>query len=131
MVAGGSSTDVAFYAGTNRDNRNNAPFRVLHNGTLYATNADISGKIIAKSGEIGKFELSNLNLVSKYIQIRGGSIQLTSAANKFNDENTPSINISAGDSENTESIKLTTGENAFIDLDRTPALIYIGTTTYS
>ena len=42
MILGGSS-DTAFYAGESYDNRSNAPFRVTHNGSLYATKGNIAG----------------------------------------------------------------------------------------
>ncbi|MDO4782569.1 MAG: phage tail protein [Capnocytophaga felis] len=48
--SGLSGTDVRFWAGSSFANRVNAPFRVLDNGKLYATNAEISGTIIAETG---------------------------------------------------------------------------------
>ena len=36
---------VAFWAGANKDNRTSAPFRVLHNGKLFATAGEISGDL--------------------------------------------------------------------------------------
>lgn len=51
--SGLATTDVRFFAGSNFANRDNAPFRVLDNGTLHATNAHISGTINAISGTIG------------------------------------------------------------------------------
>jgi len=38
---------------------NNAPFRVTHKGKVYATSAEISGKITAESGTIGGFTISS------------------------------------------------------------------------
>ncbi|MFJ1474887.1 phage tail protein [Capnocytophaga cynodegmi] len=48
--SGASTTDVRFWAGSSFANRANASFRVLDNGKLYATNAEISGTIIAERG---------------------------------------------------------------------------------
>ncbi|MFJ1411685.1 hypothetical protein, partial [Capnocytophaga canimorsus] len=51
--SGNNTTDVRFWAGSNFANRANAPFRVLDNGEVRATNAHISGHIEATSGRIG------------------------------------------------------------------------------
>ncbi|AYW37006.1 hypothetical protein D8L92_06645 [Capnocytophaga canimorsus] len=51
--SGNNTTDVRFWAGANFANRANAPFRVLDNGEVHATNAHISGHIEATSGRIG------------------------------------------------------------------------------
>jgi hypothetical protein len=48
-------SNIAFSAGINNVN---APFRVLHNGSLYANNAQISGTINASSGRIGAFNIT-------------------------------------------------------------------------
>jgi hypothetical protein len=50
---GAANNDVRLWAGSNYVNRNNAPFRVLQDGTLHATNAHISGHVEATSGQIG------------------------------------------------------------------------------
>lgn len=47
----------AFWAGGSNKNGNSAPFRVSHAGVLHATGADISGKIAADSGTIGKINI--------------------------------------------------------------------------
>ena len=54
---GGES--VRFGAGTGYKNKDNAPFRVLDNGKMIATNADISGKIDAREGNIGEIKIAN------------------------------------------------------------------------
>lgn len=46
-------TSYAFWAGTTYANRNSAPYRVGHDGSLYATKATISGNVTATSGSIG------------------------------------------------------------------------------
>lgn len=48
---------VRFGAGANYANKNNAPFRVLDNGKMIATNAEITGVIEAQRGKIGNFEI--------------------------------------------------------------------------
>ena len=50
---GAANNDVRLWAGSNYINRANAPFHVLQDGTLHATNAHISGHVEAKSGQIG------------------------------------------------------------------------------
>ena len=47
---GAANNDIRFWAGNNYVDRNKAPFRVLQDGTLYATKANISGAINATSG---------------------------------------------------------------------------------
>ena len=55
---GAANNDVRLWAGSNYTNRANAPFHVLQDGTLHATNAHISGQIEAQSGKIsGNLEL--------------------------------------------------------------------------
>lgn len=54
---GNSSSDVRIWAGANKDNRENAPFRVLHNGKMIGTDVDLSGKITATEGDIGRFKI--------------------------------------------------------------------------
>lgn len=48
--SGVAATDVRFWSGSNFASRSIAPFRVLDNGKLHATNAEITGKITATSG---------------------------------------------------------------------------------
>ncbi len=50
---GYANNDVRLWAGSNYTNRANAPFHVLQDGTLHATNANISGHVEATSGQIG------------------------------------------------------------------------------
>lgn len=58
-----NSTDVRIYAGAAQENKESAPFRVLHDGSLVATNANISGVITANSGRIGAITIDNSGLV--------------------------------------------------------------------
>lgn len=48
---GTNDTDVRFWAGDNADNKGTAPFRVQHNGKLFASDAEIEGTVIAGSGD--------------------------------------------------------------------------------
>lgn len=48
---GTASSSVRIWAGASKENRGTAPFRVLQDGSFYATKATIEGKIIATSGE--------------------------------------------------------------------------------
>ena len=52
---GGES--VRFGAGVGYKNKDDAPFRVLDNGKMIAENADISGKIDAREGKIGRVNI--------------------------------------------------------------------------
>lgn len=45
MLGNVSNASIAFYAGANSSNIGSAPFRVTHNGELYASNATITGTI--------------------------------------------------------------------------------------
>ncbi|MGI6096169.1 MAG: phage tail protein [Lachnospiraceae bacterium] len=56
---GKNKISPAFWSGTTYSNRNQAPFRVTHDGKLTATNANISGTINASGGKIGVFVISD------------------------------------------------------------------------
>lgn len=59
----------AFWAGaTSNDNGNSAVFKVGHTGKLTATDADISGKITATNGKIGRYDIT-----STYLMTNSGS----------------------------------------------------------
>lgn len=50
---------AAIYAGANNDvSGNNAPFRVYHDGSMYAYNAVIQGNITSNYGKIGEWDIS-------------------------------------------------------------------------
>lgn len=53
---------VRFWAGAPYADKDTAPFRVLDNGKMYATNAEISGKITASEGKIGPFTITDEGL---------------------------------------------------------------------
>lgn len=50
---------VRIWAGASKANRFSAPYRVLQDGSFYATKATISGTIYATSGSIGGFEIAS------------------------------------------------------------------------
>nr|DAU10890.1 MAG TPA: tail protein [Caudoviricetes sp.] len=57
---GEANNDVRLWAGSNYTNRANAPFHVLQDGTLHATNAHISGHVEASSGKFsGEIEANS------------------------------------------------------------------------
>lgn len=62
---------AAFYAGANIDvSGNNAPFRVYHDGSLYAYNAVIKGDITADYGKIGGWNIDTNGITkSSYIRV--------------------------------------------------------------
>ena len=55
---GNATNEVRFWAGSEFGGRYAAPFRVLQDGTVYATKANISGQINATSGQIGQFYIN-------------------------------------------------------------------------
>ena len=71
---GYANNDVRLWAGSNYTNRANAPFHVLQDGTLHATNAHISGHIEASSGsfkghvEARSGQIGNFKIVDGFIQ---------------------------------------------------------------
>lgn len=71
---GTTSTSVRFWAGKSYSNRATAPFRVDHAGKLYASEAEISGKITAGVGSvIGGVEIGSdgkFNLVGSKVEIK-------------------------------------------------------------
>ena len=71
---GAANNDVRLWAGSNYTNRANAPFQVLQDGTLHATNANISGHVEATSGsfkghvEAKSGQIGNFKIVDGFIQ---------------------------------------------------------------
>lgn len=61
---GTSSSDVRFYAGATKSGKEKAPFRVLHDGTVYAEKAVVKGEVHASKGTFN-------NGVFNYAQITG------------------------------------------------------------
>lgn len=62
---GKNGTSSAFWAGTDYSNRNSAPFRVGHDGSLTASNAYITGNVNATSGTIGELIIDGEGLRNK------------------------------------------------------------------
>jgi hypothetical protein len=56
---GATSNSIIFHAGGNDNNIGTAPFRVLADGTVYASKANISGTITATGGAIGGWTLAS------------------------------------------------------------------------
>lgn len=63
--AEGGNDDYPLWVGATYQERATAPFRVSLAGKLFATDAEISGKIDAISGSIGGFEISNYEIRTK------------------------------------------------------------------
>lgn len=55
---GNATNEVRLFAGSEFAGRYAAPFRVLQDGTVYATKANISGEVNATSGQIGQFYIN-------------------------------------------------------------------------
>ncbi len=55
--AGTSDDSVRIWAGSEKTGMNTAPFRVTQAGKVYASDAEIAGKVDAKSGSVGGFEI--------------------------------------------------------------------------
>lgn len=75
MSSATAANAVSFWAGNSTPT--SAPFRVLNNGYLYASNANIAGIITATAGTIGGWTIDGSSLVgtsSSYI--RGGRINI-------------------------------------------------------
>lgn len=62
VVAGFANASIPLWVGSSAPA--NAPFRVLRNGKLYATGAEISGKITATEGTIGGFTITATTISS-------------------------------------------------------------------
>lgn len=68
LITGSGSTctgiggNQAFWAGA--DSSDSAPFRVGYDGKFVSSNADISGKITATEGTIGKYEITDTCLIT-------------------------------------------------------------------
>lgn len=67
MKATNGATDLAFYVKESIDDwaTNDTTFYIRNNGELYCSNADITGKITASSGEIGGWNIGSLGTYSQ------------------------------------------------------------------
>lgn len=71
----GQSDYPMIFAGSNGViNANLAKFRVYKNGKIYASDAEITGKIIATSGKIGNFEINEGNITSNDFSFSSGRL---------------------------------------------------------
>lgn len=84
--AGTTDGSVRFWAGSEEDSMDTAPWRVEQGGKMYASDTEIAGKVDAKSGSIGGFEIAE------------GRIGVASAGN-------PDDDTSSGLSLNEEYVK--------------------------
>lgn len=57
--AGTTDGSVRFWAGSEEDSMNTAPWRVTQMGKMYAADCEVEGKVVAKSGSIGGFEIAS------------------------------------------------------------------------
>ncbi len=73
---GTTDTDVRFWAGDTANNKAIAPFRVLHNGKMFASNVDIEGKVKATSGEFTGTIYAKDGEFNGRINIANGAIRL-------------------------------------------------------
>lgn len=81
---GNATNEVRFWAGSEFAGRYAAPFRVLQDGSLYATNAHISGEVDATSGKIGNISVNSDSIGSFLTDIENGSsFNLTHDGLKF------------------------------------------------
>ena len=83
---------VAFWAGTSKSNKENAPFRINYKGQLWANDAEIRGTIHASSGEIGGWKITTSSLKANGIEINsngaiiGSNWKINASGNSyFND----------------------------------------------
>ncbi len=87
---GTEDTSVRFWAGASEATKGAAPYRVLQDGSLYATKATISGKIDAETGSIGGFSLKQGCIGSEASSTAevGSNLTLMNDFIKFADSNT-------------------------------------------
>lgn len=79
MTGEGYTDDsVRFWAGATKVNRDKAPFRVYQSGAFVASNANITGNIIARTGKIGNLGINGNELIG------------------YNDKNVPTVRLGVG-----------------------------------
>lgn len=59
-AGGNNGSAIRIWAGATEENRGRAPFRVTQDGVLHAEDADISGRIVAKTGELGDLKITGM-----------------------------------------------------------------------
>lgn len=80
---GTASSSVRIWAGASKDNRDNAPFRVLQDGSFVATKAVITGEANINKGTIGGFEITSGRIGVAESSSMGGSNQGLSILSSF------------------------------------------------
>nr|WP_231374965.1 interleukin-like EMT inducer domain-containing protein [Capnocytophaga sp. oral taxon 863] len=81
---GNATNEVRLWSGSEFAGRYAAPFRVLQDGTVYATKANISGEVNATSGKIGNISVNSDSIGSFLTDIHNGSsFNLTHDGLKF------------------------------------------------
>lgn len=80
---GTASSSVRIWAGASKDNRANAPFRVLQDGSFVATKAVITGEANINKGTIGGFEIASGRIGVAESSSMGGSNQGLSILSSF------------------------------------------------
>lgn len=84
MTGNGITTNsVRFWAGATFENRANAPFRVLQDGTTYMTKANVSGIIDAQTGKIGGFDINSYRIGSTNNYDQSTGLSLTNKNIRF------------------------------------------------
>lgn len=79
---GNTDTDVRFWAGENAANRATAPFRVLHDGKMYASNAEVQGTINADKGVLNDVTIQG-SLSSPTVLFHTKEIKLSGYGDKI------------------------------------------------
>lgn len=79
----GYSTDLAIWAGA--QSGSSAPLRIYKNGKIYASDAELTGAITAKSGNIGGWTITDKSRLysgsgTSYVALNGGSVSDTTYA---------------------------------------------------
>lgn len=83
---GTANTDVRIWAGASKTNKATAPFRVQHNGKLFASDADIAGKVAASEGTIGGFTINATSIfstISNYLMLNSQTGEVSMAGGAF------------------------------------------------
>lgn len=91
--AGIGQNNNVFWAGTTYENKESAPFRVGHNGALFASDACITGEINANSGEIGNLIIDSTGIRSAQFQF---DTRLNCSTSGFSIRNNGEVSMTYG-----------------------------------
>ena len=105
IVAGLANKEVPLWVGSS--NPSKAPFRVTRAGKLYATGADVSGKITATEGTIGGFTISSSALyagniedmatsMKNFVHISPSAIKISQGVGYFNEGDIANMRVFIG-----------------------------------